>query len=268
MKPLFSILSACAAVVLLVSCAAPASTGPDDSSAPVSPVIPAPSSLSAPSAEPDGGAPATPAPTAAPSPGESQVFDPVYFLQEFSRDTTRAVLEETFPGLREQLDPPQPGDPEDLILISEGWSYEGIPGVVLFTCDEGVQLRSVSFHGYGADFKKALAMRDALQQQLEQTDLWKNIRSGKLSISEAIDMNDNTKWVPFSEDADTLPPHYVISTVLNFSHPDVSLSWLYAGEEAAPRWYPHIYEATGELDVRTQADPATDFCISVSYLFP
>ena len=264
-KTLVRVVSACASVALLTSCAAHSTIEPESSSFPTFSAIPGSSSAASSSAT----TPTTTSEsTAAPSPVQSRTFDPAYFIQEFSRRTTRAVLEENFPDLREQLDPPQPSDPEDLILISEGWSYEGVPGVVLFTCDEGVQLRSASFHGYGPDFKKALAMRDALQQQLEQTDLWKNIRSGKLSFSEAIDMNDNAKWVPFSEDADTLPSHYIISTVMNFSHPSVSLTLLYAGEEAAPRWYAHIYKATGELEVRTQANPATEFSLLISYLSP
>lgn len=265
MKTFTRILCVCISMVLLTSCTAHIPVEPETSPIPTSSTSPDSSSAASSGAS----APTTtPNPTAVPSPVQSRTFDPAYFIQEFSRSTTRAVLEENFPDLREQLDPPHPSDPEDLILISEGWSYEGVPGVVLFTCDEGVQLRSASFHGYGPDFKKALAMRDALQQQLEQTDLWKNIRSGKLSFSDAIDMNDNAKWVPFSEDADTLPSHYVISTVMNFSHPSVSLTLLYAGEEAAPRWYAHIYKATGELEVRTQANPATEFSLLISYLSP
>lgn len=193
-----------------------------------------------------------------------RTFDPVYFAREFSRGTSQEVLQEQFPDLREEPDPPQPGDPENLVLISEGWEYEGVPGVVLFTCDAG-QLRTAYFHGYGADFEKFRAVRDTLERQLEQAGLMEQLEFGTMKATEAIDMNDHAKWVPFSEEETTFPPNYVLPVVLNFSQPSLSLSLEYAGAEAAPLWYKSLYNSTGPLAAREQAGPATDFCIGFAY---
>lgn len=277
MKTFPRILCVCISMVLLTSCTAHITVEPEISPSPTATLAPDSSAASAPSSNTgasESAPTATPtptvdpttssAPTAAPSPVQSRTFDPSYFIQEFSRSTARAVLEEKFPDLREQPNPPQSSDPEDLILISEGWNYEEIPGVVLVTCADDGQLRQVSFHGYGADFEKFVAMRDALKQQLEQSGLMKSAASSALEISEAMDMGNHGEWVPFSEDSSTLPSSYVISTALQLSD-SVNLSLIYVGEEEASFWYSSLYEATGELSVRKNANPATDFCISLNY---
>ena len=56
---------------------------------------------------------------------------------------------------------------------------------------------------------------------------------------------------------------FVQATSLSFTYWPIWL--IYVGEEEASFWYSSLYEATGELSVRKNANPATDFCISLNY---
>lgn len=205
-------------------------------------------------------------------------FDLRHFVEDFSRLMTEEQLLSAIPGSRrvEGVD-----EFQNKLLVSEGWEYHGMKGIVLVTYDDsGVWpspeepmwetdfcLVSIEFCSLGVDMDRFFEIYAAVREDFASPGLADLVTDEYMDILD-IYLKDTEKNLPFEEVGEQMPPDAVLGcgpSYLAGEQEGTSFTLFYWGSEITREKWEEISLRQGAPEIPGGNAAVPEICLKVGY---